>query len=63
MGQMAKKKKEDLTQPFQLRLHPLIRKQLETLAKRNVSSLSSEVVTAIKKHLADNGLWPLPGKS
>ena len=58
---MAKKKSDAHTQKqFQIRLHPLIRKQLDILIRRNVSTFSEEIRTALKKHLTDAGLWPPP---
>lgn len=60
MAHMAKKAPKQRTQPFQIRLHPAIRTQLEELVKRNYSSLSAEVVAAIKAYLAANELWPPP---
>jgi hypothetical protein len=49
------------TQAFQLRLHTLLRKQLEKLADRNLTTITAEVIAAIRKHLEDNGLWPVEG--
>jgi hypothetical protein len=44
--------------PFQLRLHRLLRQQLELLAERNVSDLTSEISIAVRERLERNGLWP-----
>jgi hypothetical protein len=45
---------------FQLRLHELIRQQLEKLAERNASSLTAEASIAIRERLERHGLWPPP---
>lgn len=42
----------------QLRLHPLIRQQLDKLVEQRASTLAEEITEAVRKHLADNGLWP-----
>ncbi len=57
-----KKKKSDRHKnpQLQLRLHQILRRQLDVLAKRNLTTRTAEVVAAIRKHLADNGLWPPP---
>jgi hypothetical protein len=44
--------------PFQMRLHPLLRAQLEKLCERNASDMSEEIRIAVRKHLAENDLWP-----
>jgi len=41
-----------------LRLHSVLRAQLEILADRNLTNLTIEATAAIRKHLAENGLWP-----
>ena len=45
---------------MQLRLHPLMRQQLDLLVERNVSTLSAEIIAAIREKLAREGLWPPP---
>lgn len=64
MTSMAKDKKRsdgvEKKKPTQLRLHPLLRRQLEKLAERNASTMTTEIVTAIRKYLEANGLWPPP---
>lgn len=57
---MARPKKPDQhkNKQFQLRLHTLLRRQLEKLAERNLSTMSAEATAAIRKHLTENGLWP-----
>jgi hypothetical protein len=45
---------------FQLRLHDLLRVQLEKLAERNASSLTTEASIAIRERLERAGLWPPP---
>jgi hypothetical protein len=49
-------------QPFQIRLHPLLRQQLEVLAERNASDLTTEVSIAIRERLEAAGLWPPPAE-
>ena len=44
----------------QLRLDPRVREQLDILVDRRISTLTEEITEAIRKHLADNGLWPPP---
>lgn len=44
----------------QLRLHPVIRRQLEILVEQRVSDLTEEITEAIRKHLRDHNLWPPP---
>jgi hypothetical protein len=44
--------------PTQLRLHNLLREQLEKLVDRNVSDLSTEIATAIRERLEKFDLWP-----
>jgi hypothetical protein len=46
--------------PFQIRLHPLLRQQLEVLANRNATDLTTEVTIAIRERLQAEGLWPPP---
>lgn len=63
LGGMTKKKAEGdrhRTPPFQVRLPEILRTQLEELSRRNLTTLSAEVVAALRKHLAENGLWPPP---
>lgn len=60
MPHMADEVKKDRhkKKPFQLRLHDLMKQGLEVLATRNGSDVTEEIRIAIRKHLADNGLWP-----
>ncbi len=44
--------------PFQLRLHHLLRQQLELLAERNASDMTQEISTAIRERLERANLWP-----
>lgn len=61
MSVMAKRKGDrHSTKPFQIRLHASLRGQLKKLAKRNLSTMTAEITAAIRKHLAGEGLWPLP---
>jgi hypothetical protein len=46
--------------PFQMRMHELLRQQLEVLAERNLTDLSTEVTIAIRERLERAGLWPPP---
>jgi hypothetical protein len=57
MAVMAKKQPQRKNL-FQMQLHPELRKQLEKLKKRNLTTITAEINAAIRKHLADNGLWP-----
>lgn len=63
MTRMAKKRKGDrhLAKPFMIRMHPVLRKQLELLVEMNVTStMTHEIVEAIKERLRVAGLWPPP---
>lgn len=51
-GETSKRK------PTQLRLHNLLRAQLEKLVDRNVSDLTTEITTAIRERLEKFDLWP-----
>lgn len=46
--------------PLQLRLHTNLRKQLEVLAERNLTNLTTEATRAIREMLTKEGLWPPP---
>ena len=61
---MTKKKSSDrhATKMFPIRMHPVIRQQLEVLAERRLSTLTAEIVEAIRRHLEANGLWPVAPK-
>lgn len=61
---MARPRKPDQhkTKPFTFRLHPALRKQLDLLADRNASSVTTEATIAIRIHLEAAGLWPPPEK-
>lgn len=61
MAVMAEKKPQKdrhKHRQVQLRLHPIIRYQLDKLVDRNVSNVSSEITAAIRKHLEQHELWP-----
>lgn len=63
MAVMAKRKGDrHATKQFQIRLHASLRQQLKKLSKRNLSTMTAEITTAIRKHLTSEGLWP-PGKA
>ena len=59
-----KKKPEDKHKnpQFQLRLHPLLRQQLQKSADRNATTITEEARTALRKYLESVGLWPIPEK-
>jgi hypothetical protein len=57
MGKDRHKKK-----PLQLRLHELLRQQLEVLAERNASNLTAEITRAVREYLERAGLWPPPAQ-
>lgn len=44
----------------QLRLHPVIRRQLDILVERRISTLAEEITEAVREHLRRHGLWPPP---
>jgi hypothetical protein len=48
------------TKSLPLRLHPVLRAQLEELCARNLSTLTAEIVRALIEHLRREGLWPPP---
>ena len=54
------KKDRHKKKPLQLRLHPLLRQQLEVLAQRNASTLTEEISIAIRERLEEAKLWPPP---
>lgn len=54
------KKDRHKKKPFQLRLHSLLRQQLEILAERNASDMTTEISIAVRERLQANGLWPPP---
>ena len=61
MGFMAKEKKPSdrhRAKAMQLRLHHLLRQQLELLCERNVSTMTAEIAIALREHLRAAGLWP-----
>ncbi len=60
LGMANKPKKTDrhVRKSFQLRLHPLLRAQLEKLGERNASKLTAEIVIAIRERLERANLWP-----
>lgn len=44
----------------QLRLHPILREQLEKLVEVNATNLTTEITIAIRERLERHGLWPVP---
>ncbi len=62
MSSMAKKNDRHKRPLTGIRLHPLMRQQLEALVDRNTSSVTEEIRTAIRERLEKNGLWPPPAK-
>jgi hypothetical protein len=63
---MAKKRSADRHSgdkiPVQVRLHPVLHQQLDKLCERNMSTMTAEIVTALRKHLEAEGLWPPASK-
>jgi hypothetical protein len=60
---MAEKKNDrHRQQPFQLRLHRLLRQALADLAERNASDMTEEIRIAIRERLERAGMWPPPPK-
>lgn len=59
-GMTDKKRSKDRhkTMPLQLRLPSVLRRQLEILAERNLTNLTTEAIAALRSHLEKNGLWP-----
>lgn len=45
-----------------LRMPEIFRKQLELLCDRQVSTLTGEILVAIRKHLESHNLWPPSAK-
>ena len=64
MSSMAQDRKKDRhkAKPLQLRLHPSLRQQLEILAERNATNLTTELSRALRELLRVEGLWPPPPK-
>lgn len=60
MAVMAKEKPTDRHKhPVTgIRLHRLIRQQLELLVERNASGITQEITIAIRERLQREGLWP-----
>jgi hypothetical protein len=54
------KKDRHIKKPLQLRLHALLRQQLEKLAERNASTMTAEITIAVRERLEAAGLWPPP---
>lgn len=44
--------------PLQLRLHPLIRQQLQKLCAANATTMTEEITIAIRERLEAKKLWP-----
>lgn len=43
---------------FQMRLHPMLRQQLDKLAEQNATNLSDVVRSAIREYLVKHAMWP-----
>lgn len=56
------KKDRHKKQGFQMRLHPLLRQQLDKLVSQNATSISEEVRAAIRERLERMNLWPIHKK-
>lgn len=61
---MADEKPKDRhkNKPLQLRLPPILRQQLEVLARRNLTTLTAEASRAIRELLSREELWPPPSR-
>ena len=60
---MSKKADRHLTPGFQIRLHPLLKQQLDALVDKHASTISEEVRVAIRERLERTGLWPVQDDS
>lgn len=58
VGGAPKKSDRHKGKATQLRMHPILRRQLDLLAERNLTTRTAEIAIAIRAHLAKNGLWP-----
>lgn len=58
MAKEERKQDRHKKKPLQLRLHPLMKRQLKELAVRNTSTMTAEIVVAIRELLKKEGLWP-----
>lgn len=58
MGCMAEKRRK--TKLIQIRLHPLLRQQLELQVEQNASTITVEMTAALREYLERKGLWPPP---
>lgn len=59
MARKAKPKSDrHKTTPFTLRLNDNLRKQLEKLADKNLTTFTAEIVLAIRERLERHNLWP-----
>ncbi len=61
--QANRKQDRHKAKSLQLRIHPLLRRQLEALVERNVSTLTAEITIALRAHLEAAGLWPPPSRA
>ena len=59
MAKSSKNKDRHSNKGFQMRLHPLLREQLEKAVSQNASSISEEVRIAIRERLERLKLWPV----
>lgn len=59
MSRPVKSKDKHLNKGFNMRLHPLLRQQLDKAVEMNASSVTEEVRIAIRERLDRLKLWPL----
>lgn len=57
---MGKKADRHKTKQVNLRLPEVFRKQIEKLCEKNVTTITGEIITAIRERLERNELWPPP---
>lgn len=60
VAEERRKKDRHKRRPMQLRLHDLLRQQLEELVERNASNMTTEISIAIRERLERADLWPPP---
>lgn len=58
----GKNKDRHTKKGFQMRLHYILRQQLDKLVEINASSISDEVRSAIRERLEKYHLWPVDDK-
>jgi hypothetical protein len=58
MADPKKKPDRHVKKALQLRIHPVVRAQLEKLVELSAGTLTTEITIAIRERLAAAGLWP-----